>query len=258
MIDIIEFHIVEHCNLNCKGCIHFSPLADKSFVKMKNFKSDVKNIADLTKGKVREIHILGGEPLLHPELNKILKITRFYFKDSQIRLISNGVLLLSMNLAFWQTLRNSRIHLSVTEYPLNINYKAISHLTKKYNIEFSFYALSKENSQWHFPIDITGSQDEQYSFDNCRKGNNCTNINIINGKLYMCPICANIKYFNKYFNKDCIVDDNDFLRVRSIKDVGEIEDFVSKPSPFCRYCNVKDRTFDNKWDISQKKIEEWV
>ena len=26
-IDIIEVHIVEHCNLNCKVCLHFSPLA---------------------------------------------------------------------------------------------------------------------------------------------------------------------------------------------------------------------------------------
>lgn len=28
-IEVIEIHIVEHCNLHCKGCTHFSPLAQK-------------------------------------------------------------------------------------------------------------------------------------------------------------------------------------------------------------------------------------
>ncbi len=258
MLDIIEFHIVEHCNLNCKGCIHFSPLAEKSCVSIKKFESDVKKLAEITNGQIREIHILGGEPLLHPELNKILKITRAHFKNSQIRLISNGILILKMNISFWQIMKNNNIHLSVTEYPLNIDYKKISYLTKKYNVEFSFYALSKENSQWHFPIDVTGSQDEIYSYENCRKRNNCTNINIIDGKLYMCPICSNIKYFNNYFKKNCIVEENDFLKIKDIKNEEEIIEFISKPSPFCKYCNVKDRTFDNKWDVSQRKIEEWV
>ncbi len=258
MIDLIEFHIVEHCNLNCKGCIHFSPLAEKSCISVKEYRNDVKKMAELTKGKIKTINILGGEPLLHPELLKILKITRTYFPDSEIKLISNGILVLSQKENFWQIMKRNRIHLSVTEYPLSINYQQISRLTKKYGIEYSFYAPNKENSQWHFPIDIAGAQDENYSFNHCRQGNNCTNINIIKGKLYMCPICSNIKYFNKYFNKNCVVENLDYLKISEIKDIHEIEDFISKPSPFCRYCNVNDRTFNNKWEVSKRKIEEWV
>lgn len=258
MVDLIEFHIVEHCNLNCKGCIHFSPLADKSFITLKTYRDDVKKIANITIGCVREVHILGGEPLLHPELIKILKITRSYFKTSEIKLISNGILVLSQKESFWQAMKQNNIHLSVTEYPIKINYKQISHLTKKYGIKYSFYAPSKENAQWHFPIDITGSQDEQYSYDNCRKGNNCTNINIIKGKLYMCPICSNIKYFNKFFKKDCKIEESDYLKISEIKNIEEINKFISHPSPFCKYCNIDKRTFDNKWEVTQKKIEEWT
>ena len=258
MIDLIEFHIVEHCNLNCKGCIHFSPLADKICASVKEFKNDVKRIAELSGNTIKIVHILGGEPLLHPQLNKILKITRFYFKNAEIKLISNGLLVTSQKESFWQIMKNNNIHLSVTQYPINVNYQQISHLTKKYGIKYSFYAPNKENSQWHFPIDITGNQNEQYSYDNCRKGNNCTNINIVNGKLYMCPICSNIKYFNKHFNKNCVVEKSDYLKINEIKDWKEVLDFVSKPSPFCKYCNINARTFNNKWDISEKKIEEWT
>lgn len=258
MIDLIEFHIVEHCNLNCKGCIHFSPLADKCCISVKEFRNDIKKMAEITQGNIKTINILGGEPLLHPELLKILKIARSYFKDSEIRLVSNGILILSQKENFWQIMKRNKIHLSITKYPLNINYQQISHLTKKYSIQYSFYAPNKENSQWHFPIDIEGNQNEQFSYDNCRKGNNCTNINIVKGKLYMCPICSNIKYFNKFFNKNCSVEQNDFLKINEIKSVDEINEFVSKPSPFCRYCNINGRTFDNKWEITKKKIEEWT
>ena len=31
--------IVDHCNLNCKGCGHFSPLASKSFLDIETFEN---------------------------------------------------------------------------------------------------------------------------------------------------------------------------------------------------------------------------
>ena len=32
--------IVDHCNLNCKGCGHFSPLASESFLDIETFEND--------------------------------------------------------------------------------------------------------------------------------------------------------------------------------------------------------------------------
>ena len=257
-IDLIEFHIVEHCNLNCKSCMHFSPLAEKSCIKISEFKNDVKKMAKITKGRVQTINILGGEPLLHPNILKLLKVARQYFQNSEIRIVSNGLLVLSQKEDFWKTLNKYNIHLSVTEYPLDINYQKIKQLTQHYKIKYTFYAPNKENSQWYFPLDIKGEQDPFYSFENCKKGNNCTNINIRKGKLYMCPVAANIKHFNKFFKKDVELENADFLHLNQINEVKQIQDFTSKPSPICRYCNVSARTYDNKWETSKKDIKEWV
>jgi hypothetical protein len=38
----LEHHIVDHCNLNCIGCSHFSPLAEKWFEDFETFKLDFK------------------------------------------------------------------------------------------------------------------------------------------------------------------------------------------------------------------------
>lgn len=258
MLELVEFHIVEHCNLNCKSCMHFSPLAEEKFVDYEEFKRDVKSLYRITKGRIKTINILGGEPLLHRELIPILNYTRRYFKESEIRLISNGILLNSQKEVFWQCLRYSNIHLSVTKYPIGINYQNITRLTQKYGVRYSFYADEKEYSQWHFPLDVEGKQDPVNGFKNCRKGNNCTNINIVNGKLYMCPVVSNIRYFNNYFKKDLAVSSEDFLVLREVSSIQEIYDYMSKPIPFCRYCDIENRTFNNRWEVSKREIMEWV
>jgi hypothetical protein len=207
---------------------------------------------------IKEVHLLGGEPLLHPELLKIFKIMRNCFNDADIKLISNGILVLQQKESFWKSMKKYNIELAITKYPLNINYQEINHLTKKYGIKYTFYAPSKENSQWHFPLDIKGNQDANYSYQNCRLGNNCTNINIYKGKLYMCPITLNVKYFNKFFKKNCNLEEQDYLRLSDIRNADEIDEFLSKPTPFCKYCDIKNRTFDNKWEVSKKEIQEWI
>lgn len=257
-LNLIEFHIVEHCNLNCKSCMHFSPLAGESFIKITDFKNDVKQMLKITKGNVDTINLLGGEPLLHPELLRILKITRQYFQNSEIRLVSNGLLVLSQKEEFWKALQKYGIHLSITEYPLNINYQRIKQLTQLYKIKYTFYAPNKENSQWYFPLDLTGSQDAQYSYDNCKAGNNCTNINICKGKLFMCPVASNLKYFNKYFKKDIPLENGDFLSINQINNIGQIHEYMSKPISVCKYCNINARTYNNKWEQSKRDIHEWT
>ncbi|MCQ2743360.1 MAG: 4Fe-4S cluster-binding domain-containing protein [bacterium] len=257
-IEMIELHVTDHCNLNCKSCMHFSPLACNEFVKLKDFKQDLKTLAFVGREAIKEIHILGGEPLLHPQLLKMLKLTRHYFPNSLIKLISNGILVAKQKDEFWRTLNRLDIELSITEYPLDINYKEINRLVQYYDVKYNFYAPSKENSQWHFPLDLDGSQDPEYSFANCSKGNNCTNVNIYKGKLFLCPITAYINYFNKYFNKNLEIASSDYLILKNIKNINEINEFISAPTPFCKYCDIDNRTFNNKWEVSKKDINEWT
>ena len=39
--------IVDHCNLNCKCCGHFSPLAPKGFLDINTFERDLKRLHEL-------------------------------------------------------------------------------------------------------------------------------------------------------------------------------------------------------------------
>ena len=68
-----EVHLIDSCNLNCKGCVHFAPLAKpSSFYPLEEFEKEIKRLSELFGGRFGWIHIMGGEPLLNPNINDYL------------------------------------------------------------------------------------------------------------------------------------------------------------------------------------------
>ena len=63
-IPLIEYHLVNHCNLNCKGCDHFAPLAKKWHQPLDDFIKMMKTIKDTVGNHIKEIELYGGESLL--------------------------------------------------------------------------------------------------------------------------------------------------------------------------------------------------
>jgi ABC-2 type transport system ATP-binding protein len=79
-----DVHVADHCNINCKGCEHFSPLAPKHFIDIEKYKNDCIQLAKLSGandrdgggGGIDENTILGGGPLLKPPINDVIKKNR--------------------------------------------------------------------------------------------------------------------------------------------------------------------------------------
>jgi len=105
-------NIVDHCNLRCKGCDHFASIAEERFVSLEHIKRDLARMSILLNGNVKRIGVMGGEPLLHPELKQILISARVYFPDTLIQLVTNGLLLLRQDEEFWQICRETTSLLS--------------------------------------------------------------------------------------------------------------------------------------------------
>ena len=50
--------IVNHCNLNCVGCGHFSPLAKEYYLPLDSFKRDCEQLSKLTGGVIERMEIM--------------------------------------------------------------------------------------------------------------------------------------------------------------------------------------------------------
>ena len=92
MIEHIDYHIINHCNLNCAGCNQFGALAKPWFVSYEQFCEEWQLVYDKDI-KIREIRILGGETLLYPDLNKLVIFLRSLFPNSSIVVYTNAILL---------------------------------------------------------------------------------------------------------------------------------------------------------------------
>lgn len=268
-ISYFEIHLTDHCNLNCYSCNHFSPLAKESFLKIEEFDKDFKRMAELTAGHVDIISLMGGEPLLHPQINEFIKIARLHFPNSNIQVVTNGLLLHRMGQDFWENCNKNHIWLSCTEYPLKIRWDEIRETAKKYNVEIYFLSddgvhelqsykpCTKDNkNSWYYPLDLDGKQDIRNNFINCKEANSC--IHLRHGKLYTCCVAPNICHFNEYFNKNVPLSETDGIDIHKAKNLREVLDFLAKPINFCKYCNVKKRKLDLPWQKSTKSIKEYT
>ena len=112
--------LVEHCNLRCCGCDHFAPLAEQEFADLDAFENDFARLSYLVDGKAEKIGLMGGEPLLHPQVKDFLYIARRHFRKTKIRIVTNGVLLLNKKEDFWKACRDNNIIVEVTKYRLTL------------------------------------------------------------------------------------------------------------------------------------------
>ena len=63
--------------------------------------------------------ILGGEPLLHPQVLDFCYITRQAFPYAHVELVTNGILLLGKDDAFFKCLNDNQIHVYLSDYGLH-------------------------------------------------------------------------------------------------------------------------------------------
>ena len=250
-----EIQLTEHCNLNCKGCSHFSPIAEPEFLDVNEFERDAKRLGDLAGHECDAIHLMGGEPLLHPEINSIIKIARGNFSKGFIEVLTNGILLSQMPDDFWKTCHDYKIHVRISHYPINIHADKIRDIAEKFDVKCFWDVIDLRDEFFVYAIDLDGKEDYKNNFYICGQSNNCATLS--HGRLYSCPFAAHVHHFNKKFNKNIIVTEEDYIDIYSDVSEREILRRLTKATPVCRFCKLRDlqRT---TWGISKKDISEWL
>lgn len=254
-----QTHLVEHCNLKCRGCYHFSPLAKEKYLDLEEYKSDLQRLSELFHGRAEEILLLGGEPLLHPQINSFLEISRKYFPIGEIKVLTNGLLLLDIDATFFQSLRENDIQLWVTKYPVNFDYKSAELRAKKFDVDIQYFMVGETvRSLGHEPLDLSGMRNYKNNFNHCYRAHEC--VDLKHGRLYPCIVPAEIEAFRDFFNVDIPVSEEDSVDIYQVKTADELLYNMEKAIPFCRFCNRDDIQIVGKipWSISKFDIKEWI
>jgi MoaA/NifB/PqqE/SkfB family radical SAM enzyme len=254
----IDIPVAEHCNLSCKCCTAFGPLANESFIDVESYKKDMEKLALLTNNQLESACFTGGEPLLHPRLLELFDIARTFFPNTELSFMTNGVILPKMGQEFWDNCRKNDVCISLSRYPIKLDIDKLRETAKANRVEFDYVGGNSTpvKAMWKYPLDMEGKQPLSRSFNICNQVNSC--IRMKNGKIYPCNTIACIEHFNGYFNQNLKITENDVIEIENINNIHEIYEFLIKPKPFCKYCNRKGIQFGIEWGVSKKDITEWV
>lgn len=113
-LNYLEMNVVDQCNLNCKGCAHFSNICNNNFVSIESFRSDLQIVSE--KFNLYNFRILGGEPFLHPNILELITISREILINTKIVIVTNGLLIYKLDNKILQAIANNDIMLSISLY----------------------------------------------------------------------------------------------------------------------------------------------
>lgn len=133
---------------NCKGCGHFSPLAPKSFLDTETFENDLCRLNELLHGEIHCFELMGGEALLHPQLEEFIKITAKYVSGEK-NLCTNRLLLSKLSDKIYKLCAETGTIICITMYPIDIDWAEINRKANIYGTKlYRIKSAGKSEKKW--------------------------------------------------------------------------------------------------------------
>ncbi|MFT4146104.1 MAG: radical SAM protein [Mobilitalea sp.] len=254
-LDYIEYHVAHHCNLKCKGCGHLSNVAEAEFGNLDCYIDDIKRLKELFWG-IEKIRLMGGEPLLNPSLSRFIIETRKVFPDTEICIVTNGLLLRNCSKEFFKVVKDTGAIFNISLYPPTKKIKGLLELKlMEEDIAFKFTGAI---SEFFRNIDITGNCDVDKAYSSC-VSTKCHFL--LDGKLALCPMPLIFKKLGKHLENPIPDFEEDYIDIHKTSMNGwDIVELFSKPIKHCAYCKSYDAQMF-KWEPGGSRIpqlEDWL
>lgn len=98
----LEAHVVDHCNLTCAECCSLSPFLPHWMADLADLERDLAAARRVVAPAV--FKLVGGEPLLHPQLVELVGIVRLSGIAPRISITTNALLLDRTPDALWEAI----------------------------------------------------------------------------------------------------------------------------------------------------------
>lgn len=249
-METLETNVVDYCNLNCRGCSHFSNLFEKGAqVPYEVFERDIRFLAD--KIYIEQFNLLGGEVFLNVKILDYVDCLQKNMPKTYIVVVTNGLLIPKLNPAILKGMAVRHVEISITEYPPTTKVKEqIRSVLEQYGIRYSF-----RNAVTTFGknIDVGGTNNADTAQLKCRESK-CQFLRY--GKIYKCPFSALGNYFFDHYGIPLHFEEGVDIYADGIKWEETISKLREMPIEMCRYCGKEERF---AWQVSTcPEKEEWL
>lgn len=249
LIHHLEANLADGCNLNCKGCLHFSNLY--SLDEIPDCKELIQTITEISKhADIFQFRVLGGEPLLNKNLEEFLVQLRNVLPETDLAVISNGIMIPSISRSLYKTMCKSYIGFNLTLYPPTLSRKEkIYSVLNEEGVAYGSHEVKTDR----FEKFIRLSPGSERAYEKCEP----RGILVVKGKnLYRCPLEAFIDKFYERFDIELKAPDGIDVFDGAIDWKNVVNDLYEKPRPLCTYCAEESTFFD--WSVGKPHLDDWV
>ncbi len=187
LTDGLEVVVTAHCNLRCRACAYLSPAMPATVIPPGQISQDLTTLAGFFHAS--EARVLGGEPLLHPELTDVLSAIRESGISDTIRVITNGLLLERMPALFWTLIDEVSISVYPDREPGNDTLTAAQRQADEHGVRLRL----KHFRYFRESYSESGTRDDALIgriYRTCQMANVWRCNTVMNGHLYRCPQSA--------------------------------------------------------------------
>lgn len=249
-LDILETNVVDYCNLNCKGCSHFSNIFEKGAqVPYEIFERDIKYLSE--KIYIGRFNLLGGEVFLNTRVIDYISCLEKYMPKTYIVLVTNGLLIPGLKQELLLELSKHQVEIEITEYAPTLKIKEqIVKILGQYGIRCLFREGIKTFGK---NIDLSGKNSPQKAQLSCRESR-CQFLR--NGKIYKCPFSALGNHFFDYYDIPLHFEEGADIYNENIDWKEILVNLRDMPIELCKYCGPEERF---SWEVSMHpQKEEWL
>ena len=228
-INGLEINISEKCNLRCKGCDHGIDVIKPQNIPLEILIRDIQKASQYFHTKT--LRIIGGEPLLHPELSQIIQDFQATHIADSIELWTNGLLLDSVSKINWELLDG----IVISKYPntSNIwNNNSLKVLADKYNVWL--HVRESNTFSWSMDLKKNNIHTARILHNSCRESAACHTIR--NGKFYKCVQSAFAKDRLLYYGIDLDDDGIELHNSNNFFEKFKNHMWSNNPLNACYYC----------------------
>ncbi len=222
-----EMSVIDYCNLNCQGCNHYAPIFPKQRPDIEDRMEDVRKIGKLY-AEVIEFGLIGGEPLLNPELAEYIRRTSEILPRTRLQMVTNGLLLPTVEDDTLKCIKEHQVLVVISEYVPTAKMlpKAIQRL-QQYGIDYEIRSLNIKKT---FYKTLSRTSHSRYPKKCISLG--CTNI--CDGRIARCPTVLYIEKLNQMFDVNFPTDG--IYKLKDDDDGGKLDQDLQRRIPLCDYC----------------------
>ena len=228
------------CTLNCKYCADHIPYTKKehrSFVPKEDVIADIYTLSNICEF-ITVVELIGGEPLLHPDLHDIIKSVQGIRNIGIVNIVTNGTVMPDDTLL--DQLSNPYTVVNISDYSVNLKKEQRNqiNMTEKALLDANIMVYRAKGHSWLSSLSFDEVESDVVMLT--KRFNKCCFADaqrLYRGKLFRCVH----QYAGYISGERCKLDSNNIVMIHKDSETlkNEIERFIELPYiDTCRYCEM--------------------